>query len=132
MTTKTIFMPKADAELVLAVLRDPANKQGHGALFDKDANNGAGGYCCLGLMQCAKTGGRVEAEKWGHGNVSFRGFPTLDWLNSVGWRFEHGAQATVDPYLPTLGCTASKANDQKGKTFAEIADAMEACIEYTD
>lgn len=124
---KTIFMPRADGEAVLAALRDPRNskRQGDGYLFSTDK----GGYCCLGVAQCVKTGGFVEADSDG----VFLGYPTLKWLNSVGWRFNNKVgQANGNPYLPTLRMHASEANDTARYTFAKIADAMEACMQFTD
>lgn len=125
-----IQMPKADLEMVLAMLRNPANadKQGAGALFNTGSGrHGYSGYCCLGAMQCAKTGGKVEYRM---GDGRYRGMPTLQWLNSVGWRFFSvlGGE-TTSPYLPAFTCGAVRANDALGKTFAEIADAIEACAE---
>lgn len=118
-----IQMPKADLEMVLAMLRNPANadKQGSGALF----TNGSG-YCCLGAMQCAKTGGKVEMSLSGLALY----LPTMEWLESVGWVFYNKeGYRTSSPFLPKFNECADFANDGLGKTFYEIADAIEACAE---
>lgn len=117
----TIRMPKADLEMVLAMLRNPVNagKQGKHALFDGN------GYCCLGAMQCAKTGGKVE-----HKHGMYKGLPSYNWLATVGWEFTcNEGRRTADPWLPALHTRATFANDSKGYTFAQIADAIEDCAE---
>lgn len=122
----TIRMPKDDLAVVLATLRMPENqgKQGRGALFSTE------GYCCLGAMQYAKSGG-IEYSKdiYGNAAVSY-GLPSGEWLQSVGWEFysRYGGP-TIAPYLPTLRLTADSANDSGEYTFAQIADAIEACAE---
>lgn len=123
MNSITIRMPHADRELVLASLRLPENqsRQGHGYLFDGE------GYCCLGLAQCAKTGGMVEAyQHTVSGDICYRGMPTKQWLNGVGWEFfdEEGNRATI-PYFPSTAADAVTCNDVCGMTFAEIADLWE-------
>lgn len=131
---KHIFMPKKDAEVILATLRSGEVEQGNGSLFDGK------GYCCLGVMQACKSGGKVEVE-YGitadeveeDGIAAYaRAFPSKEWLNSVGWVFtsENGVE-DEDPYLPMFYVAASAANDE-GSPFASIADAMEAAIQYTD
>ena len=118
----TIRMPKEDLELVLRTLRSKSNehKQGRGALY-----NGAG-YCCLGAMQCVKTGGFVEGHDSSGGD--FLEFPSNKWLKSVGWAFKDvDGKSTDNPYFPTLLCTASEANDEENYTFKQIAQAIESC-----
>lgn len=124
---KTIFMPKADWELVSAALRDPRNKQGKNRMFDGE------GYCCLGVMKCAKTGGRVELDNADDPDSDFGGLPTMSWLQSVGWRFKNERGLSDDcPFLPSLGMLAIEASDDAGYSFAEIADAIESCVQFTD
>lgn len=120
---KHIFLPKKDAKNILEILRSGKIKQGKNALFDGT------GYCCLGAMQCYKTGGFVEAFNLSL-DGTFKGMPSSKWLKKVGWTFTdiHGYVAN-DPYLPTLHMTAATAND-KGYSFEEIADAMENAIQY--
>ena len=116
-----IQMPKADLELALATLRHPdnASRQGRHAMFDGT------GYCCLGAMQCAKTGGFVE-----HTGVVFNFLPGRDWLDSVGWAFfDKGGERCSDPYLPLSAASVSYTNDNYGYSFSQIADAIEACAE---
>lgn len=131
---KHIFMPKKDAEVILATLRSGEVKQGNGSLFDGT------GYCCLGVMQACKSGGKVEVLKnittdelrlGGIGKYA-KAFPSPEWLESVGWVFTVKAgRGDVVPYLPMLKMTAANANDH-GVPFSRIADAMEAAIQYTD
>lgn len=120
----TIRMPKADLELVLATLRAPENqdKQGNGSMWNHT------GYCCLGAMQCAKTGGKIQCVD---GNIyCSKWAPALRWLKDVGWEFKSvEGNLGYDPYLPLLNCTAIEANDVHKYSFAEIADAIEDCAE---
>lgn len=127
---KHIFMPEKDAKAILSILRSGEVKQGKGALFD------GLGYCCLGVMQCYKSGGKVQvwdiedAKKRGVGKSS-KGFPSREWLGKVRWKFtDKFGHIHDDPFLPRFGYSASAAND-KGKSFKEIADAMEEAIQYT-
>lgn len=113
---KTIRMPQATLDLWLHHLRSGEVKQGTGRLFDGN------GYCCLGVLQCAVTGGRVEQE-----NDEPADLPSFEWLRSEGIKFrDEGGRAEQFPYLPTLGLHATSAND-RGASFREIADAIEAC-----
>ena len=123
----TIRMPKEDLAQWLAALRAPENKrrQGTNYLF----NPRGGGYCCLGVAQCIKTGGRVEATRDGI-VTNWHGYPSLEWLGTVGWKFfDKAGNICRDPWLPSLDRKASHANDLLKKTFAEIADAIEDCAE---
>ncbi len=82
--------------------------------------DGNGGYCCLGVLQMVASGrterNQQEDELPGYAYLSQRG---IEFLSSYG-------EPNNAPYLPALGVLATKANDD-GKTFAEIADAIEAC-----
>lgn len=121
---KTIIMPAKDLKNVLAALRAPENasRQGEGALFDGK------GYCCLGLMQCVKTGGKVETDGYEDADNIFAALPSMGWLKKVGWSFKsEQGRKTSDPYLPTLKLGAAAANDSGDYKFTDIADAIEAC-----
>lgn len=127
---KTIRMPKADLELVLKVLRSPVNqkRQGIGSLFMPGDKDEGGGYCCLGAMQCAKTGGKVEGGKGKGKSFHGAGLPSMDWLSKVGWTFKDSlGHETDNPYFPSLKMSAVQANDDHEKSFKEIADAIEKC-----
>lgn len=118
----TIRMPKEDLELVLATLEadENQNKQGRNAMFDGK------GYCCLGAMQCAKTGGFVEMASDG----KFMLEPSMEWLNSVGWQFlDADGEESADPYLPSLSHRATYANDYLRASFKQIAAAIRQCSE---
>lgn len=122
----TIRMPKDDLAAWLAALRAPENqgRQGTGSLFSPK-----GGYCCLGVAQCIKTGGYLS---FGNDDEDdeFDYYPSKKWLRSVGWRFrDQYGNLVRNPYIPMFGMTASEVNDDMGKTFAEIADAIEDCAE---
>lgn len=114
----TIRMPQEKLDLWLAALRLEENqsKQARNSLF----NEVEGGYCCLGVAQQVISGG-VQV---------YRYLPSSDWLVKEGITFldQHGA-VSCQPFLPTLHTTAAGANDIQGKTFREIADAVEACSE---
>lgn len=120
----TIRMPKEKLKLWLATLRLPANQkmQGTGYLFNavEDREDGlVKGYCCLGALQCAVTGGKVQLD---------RGVPDRAWLYKEGIEFfdAHG-DYTNDPYFPSCRNFASAVNDTQRKTFKQIADAIEKC-----
>jgi hypothetical protein len=118
-TTKTIRMPKALLDKWLAALRSGEFKQCDGRLADN------GGFCCLGVLQCVADG---DVERSEYGGVAHH-YPSEHWLHvhSVQFLTENGMD-TWTPHLPALEKCASDANDD-GKTFAEIADAIEACAE---
>jgi hypothetical protein len=108
-------MPKDLLDKWLAALRSGEYKQCRGMLA---AN---GGYCCLGVLQHC-TDGVVETLD-GESEL----VPTSGWLSSKRVVFKKVAgYSGYVPYLPSLGISASTANDN-GMPFAEIADAIEAC-----
>ncbi len=115
---KFIYMPKADLERWLEVLRAPENqkRQGTGALFSPNVSER--GYCCLGVGQWSKEGAVAKDED----------FPALDWLDAKGWRFlnEKGERSN-NPWL--LIGTASNLNDERKFSFKEIAALIEAAAE---
>jgi len=113
---KTIRMPKELLAKWLAALRSGEYEQGTGALC-RD-----GRYCCLGVLM------RIAGEKRSGGL-----YPPTHWAGSQGITFfdSDGCEWPTQPYLPALKLDAGDANDT-GKTFAEIADAIEACAEGYD
>jgi hypothetical protein len=137
---KYIVMPREFAYAWLSALNDPRNPQGTGQLF-----NGKG-YCCLGIMQCAITRGKVEASshadtKTGkriintdkEGFPDFLSLPTRKWLDAHGIRF-YGKNSrgnkvlTTNPHLPMFNRSASDANDDMGKKFKDIAEAIRKAL----
>lgn len=121
----TIRMPKAKLKLWLDVLRLPANQklQGTGALFNSEKQSNdwddKPGYCCLGALQCAVTGGKVDLG---------RGTPSESWLKKEGIEFfDDDGDPTTDPYFPRYGGVASEVNDGQKKSFRQIAQAIESC-----
>lgn len=119
---KHIRMKKADADKWLAALRSGEYKQGAGFLCDLDGN-----YCCLGVLQKALTG---KVEHITNSDTSLV-LPSREWLNTHGIEFFTGLGPSSSPWLAKLNTSADDANDH-GSTFAEIADAIEAELEYTD
>lgn len=126
----TIHMPKEMLEKWLAALRSGKYKQATGAL-EKD-----GGYCCLGVLQMCVDGKVEMYYASGAGVSGAEGLPTTEWLQSNSIAFSAYAgngpdQRAREPYLPTLNLAASTANDGDSEnrqyTFAQIADAIEAC-----
>lgn len=125
MTAKkiTIRMPKKKLKLWLAALRLPANQklQGTGALYTRKLpkyTDGKTGYCCLGVLQCVVTGGKVAGGA----------FPKEQWLAEEGIEFfDQDGSSTNNPYFPRFRCDASDANDEKRKSFKQIAQAIESC-----
>ena len=109
---KTIRMPKELLAKWLAALRSGEYTQCAGHL-EKD-----GAHCCLGVLQ-AVTGDVVEDD----------GLPSFFWLDGKEVAFKtSGGYPDRAPYLDPLGTSAAEANDD-GLTFAELADAIEACAE---
>lgn len=120
-TIKTIWMPKDMLAKWLEALRSGEYKQARESLCDGK------GYCCLGVLQKV-VDGRVETQEYFGGQFA-GALPTKDWLkkNQVVFLSDDGTP-TETPALPALGMAASEANDN-GRSFAEIADAIEACAE---
>lgn len=120
----TIRMPKAKLKLWLDVLRLPANQklQGTGALFNGGPDpyeDERAGYCCLGALQCAVTGGKVDI----HADL-----PSKKWLKKEGITFlDSYGDPSNDPFFPRFGAEASIVNDGQGKSFKQIAQAIESC-----
>lgn len=133
MTNKqiTIRMPAEKLKLWLRALRlkKNAKRQGGGALYSKINGDTSAGYCCLGVAQQVISGG-IECATSSHGVRHARSFPSNSWLEEQGIQFfDSFGSKTTDPYLPMFDCCASTANDELGKTFLEIADAIEDCAE---
>lgn len=114
----TIRMPQPLLDKWLAALRSGEYRQARGAL----KCNVDGGNCCLGVLQMVASG---EVETYGDGEP--RALPTAAWLREQRVEFS-GRFGAESPLLPTLGEEAHQANDT-GRTFPEIADAIEACAE---
>jgi hypothetical protein len=120
---KTIRMPKELLEKWLAALRTNSIDGKPITQATEVLHNGKGGYCCLGVLQVCAAG---RTQKNVTDDVQL---PSLSWLTKHGVEFYGERGSTCDsPWLPSLNEAASSANDQ-GKSFAEIADAIEACAE---
>jgi hypothetical protein len=115
---KTIRMPKELLEKWLAALRSGEYKQAtSGVMRDRNENS----FCCLAVLQHAVCGKVVEADD--------EYLPDSHWLEEYAVQFlDSGRTRSTNPFLPTLRTNAAIANDE-GSTFAEIADAIEACAE---
>ena len=114
----TIRMPKPLLDSWLAALRSGEYPQTRGAMRDKV------GYCCLGVLVAVVAPDSDELN---------RGTPSNQFLLLRGIKFgvtdPSGIAADEgNPYLPGLSTWAAPANDD-GKSFAELADAIEACAE---
>ena len=112
----TIEMPMKLLDKWLKALRSGKYKQGKGTLEDE------GKFCCLGVLQKIANG-ETEADC---------DLPSMHWLRQHGIRFTNeDGYLGCSPLLPTLGVSASVANDgnsviQKHK-FTTIANAIEKC-----
>lgn len=115
---KTIRMPKELLAKWLAALRSGEYKQVDKVLYDSHV----GGYCCLGVLQHVACGETISADD--------EEVPAFDWLNAHGVSFTGQYGQAGNPFLPALKTSAADANDS-GRTFIEIADAIEACAEGT-
>lgn len=122
----TIRMPKELLAKWLAALRSGDFQQCRGSMMKVD--EGQPGFCCLGVL--AKVADADESEM-------ARGTPSRRFLDSARIEFvtegpkSNGLMDSADagnPYLPPIQNFATCANDG-GRTFAEIADAIEACSE---
>lgn len=91
-----------------------------GTLFDEKR----GSFCCLGLLQYAVSGGKVE-----HNGQEYEQMPSYEWLRANGITFHDSCgRNNNSPYLPTLGGSADEVND-RGSKFETIARAIRVCSE---
>lgn len=128
---KHIHMPKATADKWLAALRSGEYRQGQNALAVHD-EQGNVGYCCLGVLQHCLTGTVETTESMNSQRPA--SYPSEGWLRAHGitfFEFEVDPYASTRPWLGALNTSADQANDT-GASFLEIADAIEAEVEYTD
>lgn len=114
----TIKMPKELLDKWLEALR--SGKYPQGRRFLKKG----GAYCCLGVLQMTVDG---KCERYPDDTHGYRALPSQEWLARNGVKFSGWGDCGQIPFLPTLSCSATDANDVKEKSFAEIADAIEAC-----
>lgn len=122
MSQITIRMPKDTLAKWLAALRSGDYRQGRRALYDASTD----GYCCLGVLQHVMGGNVERYEDW-----TPKSYPSETWRNRLGVEFRSSRGGTThNPHLPKLETDAASANDT-GHSFAEIADAIEACAEGT-
>jgi hypothetical protein len=113
----TIRMPKDILAKWLAALRSGEYRQTNRFMHNRKENS----FCCLGVLQDSTCGKIVEAED--------EYLPAMEWIEQYCVHFfdKYGGRS-ADPFLPALQKSAAGANDG-GATFAEIADAIEACAE---
>jgi len=81
----------------------------------------SGGFCCLGVLcvlSMAETGFGISDTLEETAGDNFLGLTVMQW---AGLPFEHGDKVVIDGQDRLL----SSHNDD-GKTFAQIADAIEA------
>jgi hypothetical protein len=129
---KTIRMPKKKLDKWLRALRSGQFKQGQGTLHDPDTHS----FCCLGVLQYCLSRGKVELDEEDF-DRTFRVLPSKDWANKHGLaelrRTASPKEKDFNPILdfgPNDGVMdAATANDVENKTFPEIADALEQCVE---
>ena len=119
----TIRMPKELLAKWLAALRGGEYAQCRMAMKSLEVG-GRPSYCCLGVL--------VEVSGEDPATEEHSGVPSEQWAQRHGVSFTKAPAGAYghpcNPHLPGLGTTAADANDQ-GRTFAEIADAIEACAE---
>lgn len=117
----TIEMPEAIRKAWLRDLRSGEYEQGRRAMVTP-----SGFYCCLGVMVCSIEGRRIDCTEM---QKYSKGLPNKRYLEKHGIRFanKEGEEGSTYPYLPSIGKDAHVANDVHNYTFAEIADAIEAC-----
>jgi hypothetical protein len=129
---KTIRMPKTTWQKWDEALRSGEYKQAPGAL-EVVENEEVIGYCCLGVLQMCLDGHVDHSESYD--------MPSRSWLSRHGIQFcnKDGSDlgsvlvgSDQNPYLPAFEYSAVMANDDKFKTFVEIADAITECVEFTD
>jgi hypothetical protein len=115
--------PEVKARWV-AALRSGEYKQGTGHL------NSQGAHCCLGVLcdlHAKQTGGQWDAPSYRSGGARYdglsMGFPAtvVDWAGLDD--SAHGAGPEL--VIARAQLTAAAHND-RGRTFAELADAIEA------
>ena len=102
-------MDKAIRDEWILALRSGAYKQATGRLKDGDR------YCCLGVL-CAIHPDVIEKD---NGVFVYKGHGATNNLPyELGW--------DLDIPIMVAGYTLQTMNDDKGKTFSEIADWIEA------
>jgi hypothetical protein len=122
----TIRMPEKSLAKWLKALRKGGYTQGQGALYIPHEKS----FCCLGVLQHCLSGGSVEDDITEDGKEGYAVLPSSEWLREQRIEFStRHVNKSESPYLPAFDCDAATANDDLGKTFAEIADAIEACAE---
>lgn len=128
---KHIKMRKEDADKWLKALRSGDYKQGMGYLKSQDNE-----FCCLGVLEHSLTGA-VEMK---YSSESLL-LPTTDWLkkHKITFFSAKGTECmsfSQTPYLAKLKVSASTANDgdypKRGYSFKQIADAIEAELDYVE
>ena len=119
----TIRMPKELLRKWLKALRSGKYQQAKSALC-KETLAGSIGYCCLGVLEKVVEG---DVERYSDGRS--KELPSFEWLKAKNISFSSpDLFISSSPYLPSLCDRADIANDV-GCSFAEIADAIEACAE---
>lgn len=117
---KHIKMPRALAEKWLADLRSGEYDQAKEVLFNGE------GYCCLGVL--IKSAGCEIEDASGPCD----GLPNIEWLQKQKISFHNKyTEECTSPYIESKEEPVDSLND-KGYSFHEIADLLEAEIEYND
>lgn len=115
---KHIKMPKKLADKWLADLRSGEYEQCYKRMTDGTR------FCCLGVLQMGISGEIIKEE-----GVEL---PSKEWLRYKNIEFFDVLEGRgINPYCHNKKGTFSKINDG-GTTFPEIADLLEAEIEYND
>lgn len=115
-------MPKELSDKWLNALRSGKYQQGQDKLHQE--RNGQHYYCCLGVLQMEVLGCTSPTP-------NKEEVCSIGVLREKGITFYDQGEIAGDPFLESLGESASDANDH-GRTFTEIADALEQEIEYTN
>ena len=126
---KTIILSQEILTKWLTALRSGEYKQCSKTMCDNIDDYSNAGFCCLGVLEHVMDG-EVEKVTDGYKTIGC-GVPSKGWCEKYNIIFKNDKDKIIcnaAPYLPKLKDYAASANDL-GKTFAEIADAIEDCAE---
>lgn len=137
--TKTIRMPKADADCVLATLRAPENQErkGIGRLYNERTKK----YCVMGAMQAAVCGGVSYHTNSNSDAKKENAYPAcyidMKWLKERGWIFAHPRTGFDRPAREPLvfyrdawrELSALNDSETHRLSFVELADLIEKHLE---
>jgi hypothetical protein len=123
-TDQPKLVPEVKAKWV-AALRSGKFKQTEGRLADER------GFCCLGVLceiykeEDADYAARCQPFEGGGGAHMYDGHSGIPPDSVARWAFSWSVWPDIDLKIKDLVCSPAQHNDKWGRTFEEIADAIE-------